>query len=374
MQKTISYFKQLNITTLSLSGIILSGCGDTEISEFEAPLRKVKSIIVSSGSGFFVTSYSGTLHAEQEASLSFKVAGTIQEITVEVGDRVSRGDVLATIDPSGYELESQRLQSSLSQAESALRNASSNYDRVRSLYESGNQSLSALDDARSNFDSAGANVETAKRALEIANLDLSYTRLQAVANCAIASIDAEAGENISQGAQIFYANCGTRLEVRLNLPESVITSIREDMEVDVTFSALNDEVFKGRVNEVGISSLQGGTTFPVTVSLLEPDTNSLIAGLSADVAFSLANTSRSGSSALTVPAFAVSESDSGSFAFLLKPISENLASVHLQPVTVGNLRGDSIEVTSGLTPGMIVVTAGVSVLREGMEVKYSGDK
>jgi len=357
------------------TGLLLLGlvsCGDTGDALSEAPLRQVRSIVLSSGSGFIEASYSGTLRAAQEASLSFKISGTVRNIAVKVGDSVVRGEIIASLDPSIYELESQRQQASLSQAEAALRNATSNYERVRRLYENGNQSLSALDDARSNYDSATATVETAKRALEIANLDLSYTQLQAEADCAIASVDAEQGENVSQGTQIFYANCGTQLEVSLNIPESVIASIKKDMPVDVSFSAIPDETFSGRVNEVGISAVQGGSTFPVTVTLDEPYSGELIAGLSADVVFSLANNSRAGGAALTVPSFAVSENESGPYVYVLDLIDEDRATVNMQPVVVGSVRGDSIEIASGLVPGMYVVTAGVSVLRDGMEVKYSG--
>lgn len=346
---------------------ILTGCAEQETKEMKAPLRQVRTMMVDAGDGITHTSFSGRLHALKETSLSFKVSGTIQKIHVKVGDRVKKGEVIASLDPSTYALEAQQSRASLAEAESELRNAKSEYERVKKLYIGGNESRSTLDNARAAADSSAASVQAARKALEIARLNLSYTRLIAEEDCAIASKDAEVGENVSQGRQIFYTTCGRELEVKLDIPETVISHVKKEMAVRVSFPALGGKKCDGMVNEIGVTSMAGGTTYPVTILLTGPDSKALKPGLSADVSFSFERTNLS----LVVPPFAVGEDRQGRFVFVLERKSPGVALVKRQPVTIGNVLQQGIEITRGLAPGMRIVTAGVSVLRQGMEVKYN---
>jgi len=347
--------------------MMILGCTEEERKDLKAPLRHVRTMVLDSGTHMTETSFSGRLHAGKEASLSFKVAGSIQNIAVKVGDSVEKGAVIATLDPSSYALEAQKSKASLAEAQSQLWNARSEYERIKKLYIGGNESKSALDNARAASDSAQAAVQANRKAFEIARLNLSYTRLVAEGNCAIASVDAEAGENVTSGAQIFYTTCGRELEVKLDIPEKVISSIKKGMVVSVAFPAFENRSYEGMVNEVGVSPVGEGTTFPVTVMIIDKNIRDLKPGLSADVRFAIAK-AREG---LIVPSFAVGEDQDGRFVFVLNLTGEGRALVKRQPVGVGHVRQDGIEVTEGLNPGMHIVTGGVSVLREGMEVLYN---
>ncbi len=355
------------------AAIFLGGCVQEEKKELKAPLRSVRSMIVDQGSGIHETSFSGRLHAVRETSLSFKIAGTIRKIPVRVGDPVKKGEVIALLDPSTYALETQQAKAALDEARSELRNAGANYARVKKLYEGGNVSRSELDNARASYDSTAAAVQAAQKKLELARLNLSYTKLRAEEDCAVASVDAEEGENVAVGTQIFYTTCGRGLEVKLDIPESVIGNIKKDMPVGVTFSALQGKTYAGRVDEVGVSSVKGGTTFPVTVLMADPGAPGLKAGLSADVTFSIENRDEGENRSVVVPPFVVGEDRMGRHVFVLKTGGNGRAVVRRQPVTVGRVLATGIEVVEGIAPGMRVVTAGVSVLRDGMEVKY-GDE
>lgn len=351
--------------------LLLSACGEEQVTELETPLRQVRSIIVDSGTGVFERSFSGTLHASQETSLSFKVSGTIEDIAVEVGDEVKKGDVLATLDTSTYSLETQKAQASLSEAQSEFRNAKADYDRTKKLYEAGNSSRSDLDNARTASDSAAASVQSVRKSLEIARLDLSYTKLKAEDNCAIASVDADEGENVAQGSQIFFATCGDQLEVKIDIPESMISNIKKEMPVSITFPAITNKMFKGEVFEVGVSSVEGGTTFPITVILNESNADELKAGLSAEVTFAIDTRTNGKKAAPILPAFAVGEDQNGRFVFTVEKTSDGRTIVKRTDVQIGLIQQNGIEILQGIQPGMSVVTAGVSVLRDGIEVKAS---
>lgn len=186
---------------LCLLPALLVGCSEPEQTSSEIPLRSVKVAVVDASDNVTVRTFSGTVSSTQETSLSFRVSGTVIEKNVSVSDRVGRGDVLARLDPAPFELEVQRAIASVAEARSNARNASSSYDRTKRLYEAGNSSREDLDNAKTAADSALAQTASAAKALELAQLDLQYTRLVSEGSCAIALTDLQVGENVQQGSR-----------------------------------------------------------------------------------------------------------------------------------------------------------------------------
>ena len=349
--------------------LLLSGCSTEEETEMQAPLREVRTIIVTSGRGIFERNFSGTLQSSNQTSYSFKVSGTVETILVEVGQTVVKDEIISELDPTTYELETQRARASLLESRSQLRNARADYERTKKLYETGNSSRSDLDNARTAAETAAASAQAAEKLLQIAEKDLSYTKLRSVGDCNIASIPGNSGENVTAGAEIITATCGEGLEVKLNIPESIIGSIQKDMTVKVSFSAIPGKTYQGVVKEVGVAAVSGGTTFPVDVLITDQDKSALKSGLSADVAFTIDNRSQNKTTFPILPSFAVGEDQNGRFVFIVESDQGTTAIVKRVAVEIGQIQQDGIEVTSGVKPGMKVVTAGVSVLRDGMAVK-----
>ncbi len=369
MLKKISPKTKMLAGLAMIGSLFLVGCAEEEVVK-TAPPRTVKSLVITVDSGTYEQSFSGRLHSTSEVNFSFRVPGTIESLPVNKGDFISAGTVLATLDPTDYELQVEKSQAALAESEANLRNATGKYDRVKKLYEAGNTSRNDLDNARAQFDTAKASVQASRKAMEIARRDLSYTTLKADDDCGIAEVNPDVGENVGSGEQVIFATCGDGLEVKLNIPETVISFIENGMTVDVTFPAIEGQVFAGKVTEVGVSSIGGSTTFPVDVLIEDPNADQLKAGLSADVIFAI---SLSDTEVVLVPPFAVGEDDQGRFVYVLTSQENGLSTVHRTPVTIGNAVQDGLEITSGLKPGMRIVTAGVSALRDGMEVKSSAE-
>ncbi|MBO6504437.1 MAG: efflux RND transporter periplasmic adaptor subunit [Kordiimonadaceae bacterium] len=360
---------------LCLLPALLVGCSEPEQTSSEIPLRSVKVAVVDASDNVTVRTFSGTVSSTQETSLSFRVSGTVIEKNVSVSDRVGRGDVLARLDPAPFELEVQRAIASVAEARSNARNASSSYDRTKRLYEAGNSSREDLDNAKTAADSALAQTASAAKALELAQLDLQYTRLVSEGSCAIALTDLQVGENVQQGQQVLVANCGDGLEVDLGIPERFISQIARGTNVSVSFPALPDASYVGMVDDVGISATSDGTTFPVTIALPEEASQQVKAGLSAQVTFSLQANSqaRNGSASFVISPFAVGEDQSGRFVYVVEAADDGTGVVRRVEVTIGDLQDSGLEVLTGLSPGQLVVTAGVSVLRDGLEVSLPND-
>ena len=112
--------------------------------------------------------------------------------------------------------------------------------------------------------------------------------------------------------------------------------------------------------------MSGATTFPVTVRLDEGQ-DQVRAGMAADVTFNFA-AAKDGPK-LALPISAVGEDREGRFVFMVKSQGEGLGTVHRAPVEVGEILSDGIEILAGVEPGDLVVTAGVSRIYDGLQVR-----
>jgi len=362
-------FRQLGIVGVLAAAVMLSGC-DKQTEAVEAQLRPVRYIVVENPLALRTRTFTGSSKSAQQSRLSFKVAGTVVKMPVQVGDELKAGDLVARLDPSQYELQLQQSQAALMQSQANARNAESNYERVKGLYENNNASRNDLDSARASAESARAQTRSAQKSQELASLNLSYTQLRVDVPCSIASLAVEINENVSAGSQVAQVNCGQELEVIIEVPESLIADIRQNMSVDIHFDAMANKTFKGQVSEVGVSSSETASTFPVSVRLdrdLDNPELLLRSGLAAEVTFSF--TVDTALDRYLVPLASVVNDVEGAFVFIADPTDQQgEALVRRNTVELGELTDKGIEILSGLEVGDRVITAGVSVVRDGQRV------
>lgn len=343
--------------------LLIAACGAADLPE-EQPLRPVRYQIVTDDAAGRDRSFSGTSKSTQESRLSFKVSGTATSVPAQIGQQLEKGDLIAQLDAANFALQVEQAQASLVEAQAGERNAASNYERTKGLYANDNASLNELDASRANAESAKAQVRAATKALEIARLNESYTRLYAASDCSIASIDIEVNENVSAGQQIAIVSCGDEFEVSLDVPESVISGIDQYTPVSISFSAISGVQFSGGVTEV--STAGSSAAFPVVVKVHEKHP-SLRTGLAADVTFMF--DTPAGSSAYVLPVAAVIRDTDGTFVYLAAPsTTDGQAVVTRREVTLGELTQSGIEILDGIASGDRVITAGISVIREGQKV------
>ncbi len=342
---------------------LLAACNESRDVEEEI-LRPVRYLTVADNVSGRDRTFSGTLKSTRESRLSFKVSGTITHLPVQIGQRLSRGDLIAELDSDSFVLQVEQAQASLVEAQAGERNAKSSYDRTKGLYANDNASLNELDAARATAEAASAQVRAATKALEIARLNLSYTRLTASEDCSIASIDVEVNENVASGQQVGAVSCGTDFEVELDVPESLIAFVDRTTPVSLVFSAIPNTRIAGEVTEVSTSG--SAAVFPVVVRVSE-EHPSLRSGLAADVTFELA-TARLEDTFL-LPLAAVVNDPDGVYVYVAEAGEvEGEALVRRRRVELGELTQNGIEIVDGLVAGDDVIIAGVSVIRPGQRV------
>lgn len=352
--------------------LIIAACGPAD-ETVEERLRPVRYVTVSDDSIFRDRSFSGTSQSSRESRLSFKVSGTIINLPVQIGERLDKGDLIAELDPASYVLQAQQAQASLVEAQANDRRAAANYERTKGLYANSNASLNDLESARAQAESASALVAAASKALEIARLNKSYTKLAADDQCSIASLDIEVNENVASGQQVAVVSCGDEFEVTLDLPESLIGSVDETTPVSISFGAIPDEDFGGVVSEVSVASVEGSAAFPVVIKI-EGSHPSLRSGLAANVTFQFDSADDEGGG-IVVPVSAVVNDPEGTFVYVAVPADiEDQATVQRRDVRLGELSQSGIEIVDGLELGDRVIVAGISVIRNGQRVLLPGSE
>ena len=352
-------------TVLALTAALaILGCED-EPEEPEV-IRPVRYVVVEGQDSATQRTFSGVSKSGQESRLSFQVSGQVLEVPINVGDRVKKGDTVARMDPADYALQLQNAQAAAAQSRAQERNAKATYERTRALYENQNASRQDLDADRTGYESGRAGLESANQQIRLRQRQLGYTHLKAPEPGVIATVDIEVNEYVQAGELVATLLAGDQIEVSVSVPASVIRSVKKGAKAMARFDSLDGKTFSGTVTEVGVSSAGGATTFPVTVRLSEGE-NQVRAGMTADVTFVFASTTVGPKYSL--PISAVGEDREGRFVFMLQNEGDGLGTVHRSPVEVGEILSDGIEILSGVEPGNLVVTAGVSRIYDGLQVR-----
>lgn len=357
----------LKLIMILLAMVLFIGCNEQKASkEKEIVIRPVRYIKVYAQKGDRVRTFSGVSQAALESKLSFKVNGSIEKFYVKVGERVKKGQKVAILDDELYRLKVQEARAGLVQVKATLRSAENNYKRIQQLYVNKSASQNDLDTARAQYESYKASVLSMKKKLEQASLQLTYTKLYAPVAGAIADIPVEQNENIQAGQSVALLSTSTKLEVNVVIPEALIVDIKEGSQVDVVFDSIPEKSFSGTVIEVGVSSLDSATTFPVTVKI-DNKSSQLRPGMAAEVAFKLQ--SHISKKRFIVPTFSIANDGEKSYAYLVKATDKGLGIVTKHFVTTGDLVSGGIEVFDGLKDGDNVLTAGISKVYDGLIVK-----
>ena len=344
------------------------GCEPAPLEEQEI-VRPVRYTEVVSQGASEARTYSGATRAEVETDLSFRVGGTLTQRPVDVGDEVSRGDLVAALDSTDFQVRLDEARAGLARAEAERRNAEANYDRTRDLYESQNASRTQLDSARAMAESAEAQYRAAAQQVEAARLQLSYSRLTAPQSCTVAEAFVEINQNVSPGQPVVQLNCGGCAEVVVSVSDTDISRVDRGMEVTATVTALPGSAIPGVVSEVGIATGARSTTYPVTITLTER-CEEVRSGMAVDVRFEFP-TAAAGDKPV-VPYVAVGEDRDGHYVFVIEPDASGVLHANRRAVVVGSATHSGIVIVDGLEPGELIATAGVRRLTPGQEVTLLG--
>ena len=291
-------------------------------------------------------SYAGTanLEAPVEAMVVAKTSGVMLQLLAEEGDVVKAGQLLARIEPDRPRLEMER-------ARATVRKLENNYRRSQELLASKLVSAEASDQIR--YD-----LEAARAAYEMTQLELSYTNIIAPIDGVIAQRNAKPGNLIQLNSALFRIVDTSRLEAVLNVPERDLATMKPGLAVRMMADAMPGQAFEGVIDRVSPVVDGGSGTFRVVTHFKGGE------GLRPGMFGRIEVVYDSRADALTVPRAALLE-DAGETAVYAVRDSKAVR----VPIEVGYLSGELAEVRKGLKEGEQVVTAGKITLRDGATVE-----
>jgi len=336
----------------------LSGCGDKTQKKAALP-RPVRNVVAPQFS--FSTSFTqtGEIRAHDELTLGFRLDGRLLNRKVDVGDQVSRGQLLASLESQASENQLSSARADLLSARVAERMSASNLRRMRMLMPAGAIARVQLDNAMSEWQSAASRLQSSENTLKNAQDTLSWTRLVSPADGVITQVNASAGQVVSAGQTVVtLAESGQRDAV-FDLSQAQVAALKDSATFSV--SLLSEPAVKtlGILRDVSPQADPQTRTWRARVTLENPPA-AMVLGASVQGALPAV-----GQRTLRLPASALTQADGHPGVFVVNPRSLRL---ERRRVVVERFSLSDIYILSGVTPGEIVVTAGVSKLRDGERV------
>lgn len=327
----------------------------------EEPIRAVKVMTVGTGTMNAGYEFAGEVRARVESRLGFRVGGKITQRQAELGQRVKAGQVLAQLDPQDYRLAADASRAQLAAATTNRDLAAADFKRYSELKAQNFISGAELERRESTLKSAQAQLDQAKAQLASQGNQAAYTTLVADVSGVVTAVEAEPGQVVSAGTPVVrIAQDGPR-DVVFSVPEDKVAAMRLGSPVAVHAWA-SDKPLQGTVREIAASADPVTRTFAVKVGLDAGEATPALGTTAYARPQSLAHGS---TPIIKLPTTALRQDGNTSAVWVLEPTSMTVRS---QPVQIATADGNEAVISSGLIPGMQVVSAGVHVLSPGQKV------
>jgi RND family efflux transporter MFP subunit len=347
---------------LLLAGLalaLLSAC-QPEADTAPPQVRPVRTVAVVKREVGETVSYTGRIQAENETRLSFRISGRMVERSVNVGDHVEPGQVVAKLEPQDELNALRTAQASVAAAQGQLNQAQSNFDRQQTLLARDIASRAQFEQAESALKTARAQLDTAEAQLKAAKDRVSYTELRVDSAGTVIATGAEAGEVVQAGQMVIRVARKDGRDAVFDVPAQLLRSAPSDPLISVSLSDDPAVTAIGRVREVSPQADPVTRTFEVKVGLTDPPAAmrlgaTVVGRMKLDTA-----------PVIEIPATALTEFDRRPAVWVVDPSS---LTVSLRNVEVARNDPATIAISQGLDSGEIVVTAGTQALHPGQKTR-----
>jgi membrane fusion protein, multidrug efflux system len=328
---------------------LLAACGDQSATPPES-VRPALTVVVGAVATDRGNVYSGEIHARYETVLGFRIGGKIIERLVDVGAQVKKGQLLARLDAADTGLKQNA-------ADAQYRLANEELKCYRELRAKGLISQSALDAKETELKAAAAEVGLARN-------QAAYTSLLADRDGVISATYAEVGQVVTAGQPVVrIAQLGER-EVSITIPESRYASVTVGMPAEIELVAANSgvRVLHGHVREISPAADSASHTYPARVAFDTTD-DKIALGMTARV--KLRESNKQDENSYLIPLSAIFQKGDQAAVWIVAKDH----SVSLRPVVIAAYRDDGALISSGISAGERIVSAGVHKLTAGEKVR-----
>lgn len=332
----------------------LSGCDSVNSQEMaeqnaDKVIKPVKLIKMPDLNQQQVNSFIAKLDATERAVLSFNVSGEIASAMPHMGQQIKKGELLASLDPTDYQL--------------ALDARQAEYDLARTQYLRAKALIKETLISKDQFDQNETNYKVAKALLEQAKTDLTYTKMRAPFDGVVSLTSAEAHQVVAANQPVMKVLNNALMDVVFTVPVSYVSQYGvEDISrsaVWVTMDFARDRKLEAHFKEISTQPNIDTNSYTARVTVRRPDDLTLLTGMSGQVNIIAPDQT----SLFTLPKSAWISREAGS-GYVWK-YSASQGVVH--KTLVGLDENGFIQ--SGLQQGDLVVETGINGLNEAQKVK-----
>ena len=349
---------------LALSALLLGACTRPDL--VPAPVRAVRTEVVALTSAQPSHEFAAEIRARTESRLGFRVSGKLLRRSVEVGQTVRAGQLLAELDADDLKLGQEAAAAALRGAQVQVDQSEAELRRFRELREKGFISAAELERRESTVRAAQAQLEQARALAEVQRNQATHGRLLAPAAGVITAVEVEPGAVLAAGTPV--------LRLAQDGPRDAVFAVPED-------AAAATRALIGRSSALRVRLWGSAAATPATVrevaAAADPTTRTFL--VKADTGRSDLQLGRTAvvqvdqpvvAGVVRLPLAAVSNQQGRTVVWLVDPAA---MTVRTQPVVVAGADGNAALIAHGLEAGQRVVTAGVHVLAPGQKVRLYVD-
>lgn len=328
-----------SIVALSMPSCSKSEDAASAVASHADELPMVRTDVVHAADVEQLKSYTATIEADNLNNIAPASPNRIKTIAVEVGDRVSRGQKLVTLDSSSAD----QLRINMEQVERE-------YNRAVKLLEIGAGTQQSVDQLKAQLDAART---------QLANV-MENTVLVSPISGVVTARNYDPGDMTGSMPVLSVGQLSPRVKVMINVSETDLTLVRRGMPVKVNFDAFDGEEFNGTVARVYPTVDPATRTFQVEVSIDNPKER-ILPGMFGRVEFNLGTRSN-----VVVPDRAVVKQTGSGNKYVYVLHGNTVSYNHVE---LGRRIGDTYEILSGVNSGDTVVISGQSRLADGVQVE-----
>lgn len=298
----------------------------------------------------------GDVRTKQNVLIYPEMPGTLVKVYVKEGQKVSKGQLLATIDDGG-------LSSQLEQIKTQAALAKTTFERQQRLWDQKIGSEIQYLQAKTNYEAAQNSVKQLQSQVDKSSIRAPFAGI-------IDDVIKDEGTVVAPGAgsEVFRIVNLSNMYIEVEVPENYITDVTKDKDVIVYFPVLGDSV-QTKVRETGNFINPNNRSF--TAEIAVPNTSGHVKpNLTAQVNIN----DYTNENALLVPLSIISEnSDGEQYLYLAKDIQDGKAKATKTIITTGKSQGNHIEVLSGIAKGDQVILDGSRSVKDNQEVEILKD-
>lgn len=360
----------------SFTTIFFAGCSKEHVAAERPTPVEVQAVQFFTGND--VKRFSAVVQPYEQVDLSFRVGGYVDNIaqtagierklrSIQDGDHVARGVVLARLHSADYDARVQQAKASVAEAEAALNKAQIDQRRSANLMALQSLTKPEMDSANSNLEASQARLDSARGRLQESLTSAGDTVLRAPFAATVLKRNIAPGSLASPGAPAFVLADTTVVKAIFGVPDKLIPKMKIGDTLALRADAFMNTDLHGKVSRISASADPKSRVFEVEVSIPNPK-DLLKVGMVTTLKIE-DSTPELGSPVIPISALVSSTKQPSAYAVFVTLSENNRTVARLVDVEIGGTLGNMIVIKKGLSIGTQVITTGAGLLRDGEPVE-----